>query len=168
MDSLLVKVVRQEIGQRNVHQIFPLDSSTTSWQRVLHLKWRKLRNNEVPIANSYNLSQLALFPEHYIRTLVLSVYPSRKNTNKISSTFLNKLTLKYVRLTVHTMPVSSRKTSWLGLNTLISALNCCLRFSFRWRAIRCICQSKCLINCIIMNKITQILKMNYGISCIFG
>jgi hypothetical protein len=36
------------------------------------------------------------------------------------------------------MPVSSKKNSWFGLNTLTSALNCCLRFSFCWRASLCI------------------------------
>ena len=60
-----------------------------------------------------------------------SYNPSRLGPSSeisILEAFYNNVTLKY---TVHTMPVSLRKTSWFGLNTLISALNCSLRLSFR-------------------------------------
>ena len=73
-DSLRVKVVRQYIGERNVHHIFPLHFSAASRQQV-RLKWCawKLRNNELASMNSCNLSRLGLFPEHYIDS-VLSSY----------------------------------------------------------------------------------------------
>ena len=99
--------------------------------RLKFCAW-EMRNDEVASINSNNLSRFVLLPE-LCSSYSFNLQEKTLVKRLLAAAFWNKVTFMYIRLIVHTEPVSCWKTSWLGLDTLISNFNCCLRFLSCWR-----------------------------------